>query len=163
MMPAHRFMVGRLKNAGDGAGRLRRPADAEVAKTQRHQFGTSSWVAVMKDDKSPEAAWAADEVHRPQGGAGRLGQGGVHTSPRRSVANDPKQHEGIGPKNWQIFYDALDKRPDTGPIPAPAEMKEMTTIFVKYIGLVMANELAAKDALDKMQAELTALKARTKR
>ena len=39
----------------------------------------------------------------------------------------------------------------------------MITIFVKYTGLVMANELPAKDAMDKTQAELTALKARTKR
>jgi multiple sugar transport system substrate-binding protein len=161
MLPAHRFMVGRLKNAGVG------PDDFDVMlmpkwRTQRHQFGTSSW-GLMKGTKSPEAAWAAMKWIVRKDELDRWVAGGVHTSPRRSVANDPQQHEGIGPKHWQVFYDALDKRPDTGPIPAPVEMKEMITIFVKYVGLVMANELPAKDAMDKTQAELTALKARTKR
>jgi multiple sugar transport system substrate-binding protein len=161
MLPAHRFMVGRLKNAGLG------PDDFDVVlmpkwRTQRHQFGTSSW-GLMKDTKSPEAGWAAMKWIVRKDEIDRWVAGGVHTSPRRSVANDPNQHAGIGPKHWQVFYDALDKRPDTAPIPAPVEMKEMVTIFVKYVGLAMANELSAAEAMDKAQTELVALKARTKR
>jgi ABC-type glycerol-3-phosphate transport system substrate-binding protein len=90
----------------------------------------------------------------------RYVQGGVHTSPRRSVANDPKQHEAIGPKHWNIFYDALDKLPNTGPIPAPPQTKDMTNIFVKYIGLAMANEMTAKNAMEQMHKELEALLAK---
>jgi multiple sugar transport system substrate-binding protein len=161
MLPAHRFMVGRLKSAGVG------PEDFDIllmpkGKTQRHQFGTSS-IALMKDNKNPEAAWPLMKFIVSKEEIDAWVRGGVHTSVRRSVANDPKQHEGIGPKNWQIFYDALDKRPDTGPIPAPAETKEMTSILVKYTGLVMANEQKPKAALDQMQTELVALMNKTKR
>jgi ABC-type glycerol-3-phosphate transport system substrate-binding protein len=161
MLPAHRFMVGRLKGAGmsqDDFDILLMPA----AKTQRHQFGTSS-IAVMKDNKAPEVAWPLMKfiVSKPEIDA--WVKGGVHTSTRRSVANDPKQHEGIGPAHWQLFYDALDKRPDTGPIQDPAEKKEMTAIFVKYVGLAMNNEMKPKEALDKMQTELQTLFQKTKR
>jgi multiple sugar transport system substrate-binding protein len=161
MLPAHRFMVGRLKAAGIG------PDEFDIllmpkGKTQRHQFGTSS-IALMKDNKNPEAAWPLLKFIVSKDEIDAWVKGGVHTAVRRSVANDPKQHEGIGPKNWQIFYDALDKRPDTGPIPAPAETKEMTSILVKYTGLIMANEQKPKAGLDAMQTELVALMAKTKR
>jgi multiple sugar transport system substrate-binding protein len=161
MLPAHRFMVGRLKNAGMG------PEDFDIllmpkGKTQRHQFGTSS-IALMKDNKNPEAAWPLMKFVVSKEEIDAWVKGGVHTSVRRSVANDPKQHEGIGPKNWQLFYDALDKRPDTAPIPAPAETKEMTSILVKYTGLIMSNEMKPKQGLDEMQKELVSLKAKTKR
>jgi hypothetical protein len=39
----------------------------------------------------------------------------------------------------------------------------MTAVLVKYTGLAMANEMKPKEALEKMQAELVALKAKTKR
>jgi multiple sugar transport system substrate-binding protein len=161
MLPAHRFMVGRLKNAGVG------PEDFDVMlmpkwKTQRHQFGCSG-LSIMQASKNPEAGWPLAKWVVRKDEIDKWVAGGVHTSVRRSVANDPKQHESIGPKHWQVFYDALDKRPDTGPIPAPVETKEMTTIFVKYVGLAMANEMPVKEATDKMQSELAALAARTKR
>jgi ABC-type glycerol-3-phosphate transport system substrate-binding protein len=81
----------------------------------------------------------------------------VHTSSRRSVTNDPAQHTVTGPKNWATFYNVLDKNPLSMAIPAPAETKDMTGIFTKYVGLALANEMKPQEALDKMQGELDAL------
>ena len=41
------------------------------------------------------------------------------TTPVRRSMNNEKRYATSGPANWHVFYDTLDKRPDTGPIPAP--------------------------------------------
>ena len=70
-------------------------------------------------------------------------------------------YEGIGPKHWQVFYDTLDKHPDTAPIPAPPECQALTNLFTKHTGLAMAKETTPKDALDALQKDLEDLVART--
>ena len=65
-----------------------------------------------------------------------------------------------GLKNWKVFYDALDDRPDTGPIPAPPFSIEMTNIYVRYTSLATNGDLSPQEALDQMQGELEDLYAR---
>lgn len=154
MLPAHRFMVGRLISAG------MQPSDFDVTfmprwRSQRHQFGTSG-MAILSDSHSPELAWTLIKwMIRPDEMSAYV-QGGVHTSARRSVTNDPAQHANIGPKNWHVFYDVFDTIPDTAPIPAPPIAKDMTNTLVKYVGLAMANELTPHDAMERMHEDLSA-------
>ncbi len=68
-----------------------------------------------------------------------------------------ERYAPTGPKNWQVFYDTLDRFPDTGPIPAPPESNPMTTIYTRYTGLAVTGEMQPKAALDAMQADLEAL------
>ena len=65
-----------------------------------------------------------------------------------------------GPANWHVFYDTVDARPDTGPIPAPVFSIELTNIFTRYTSLAVSLEQSPQDALDNMQAELEDLYAR---
>ena len=73
-----------------------------------------------------------------------------------------QRYAPTGPKHWQVFYDTLDKNPDTAPIPAPPESNPMTTVFTKYSGLAMTQEMTPKAALDAMQKDLEALWAKYK-
>jgi ABC-type glycerol-3-phosphate transport system substrate-binding protein len=161
MLPADRSLVGRLQRADMKA------ADFDIlpmpaAKTQRHQFGASS-IALLKSSASPELAWPFMTFLVSKSEIADWVKGGLDTSSRRSVANDPKQHDGLGPAHWQLFYDALDKHPDSGPIPAPAQAKPMNAILVKWVGVAMDNELSAKAALDGMQSDLLELDRKTSR
>jgi len=158
MLPAHRFMVGRLIGAG------MKKDDFDVTfmpkwATQRHQFGTSG-LAITSNTKLADQAYQMIKHLTRKEQMGQYVKGGVHTSTRRSVANDPAQAEGIGPSNRTVFYDALDKFPGSAPIPAPPPNRDFTAAFVKYVGLAMANEMTPKDALDKMHAELSAILAK---
>jgi maltose-binding protein MalE len=62
-----------------------------------------------------------------------------------------------GIKNWKVFYDTLDKLPDTAPIPAPPESNQLATLLTKHVDLAITGEKSPKQALDEMHAELTKL------
>jgi ABC-type glycerol-3-phosphate transport system substrate-binding protein len=160
MMPGHRAHTGVLIGAGMKKG------DFDVVqmpkwKTQRHQFG-SSGLSIMKTGKNPDAVWKFIKFQTSPEQMARYVDKAVHTSSRRSVTNDPKQHEMTGPDNWQVFYNTLDKNPLSTAIPAPVETKDMTGIFTKYVGLSLANEMPAPDALANMQKELEELAKRVR-
>jgi ABC-type glycerol-3-phosphate transport system substrate-binding protein len=72
----------------------------------------------------------------------------------------PEYWGPTGLENWNVFYDALDKRPDTAPIPAPPFSIEMTNIYVRYTSLATNGDLSPQEALDQMQGELEDLYAR---
>ncbi len=161
MLPAHRFMIGRLI----GAGMTRDDYDVVFMPkwtTQRHQFGTSG-LAITTNTKLADQAYEMVKHLTRKENMGAYVKGGVHTSPRRSVNNDPEQSKAIGPNNPTIFYDALDKFPGSAPIPAPPPNKDFTATFVKYVGLAMSNELSAKDALENMHKELSVILSKVKK
>jgi multiple sugar transport system substrate-binding protein len=161
MTPAGGFWAGGLHNAGLA------PEQFNVLlfpkwKSQRHQFGAAGYV-IMKDSQSKDLAWefvkytAAKDTMMSSDAL----KNNFTTSPRRSMLT-AQQYATTGPANWQVFYDTLDKYPDTAPIPAPPEANQITSIFTKYTGLAMAGDSTAKDALDGMQQELEAVYAKRK-
>ena len=79
------------------------------------------------------------------------------TTPVRRSMNDEKRYATSGPANWHVFYDTLDKRPDTGPIPAPKFSIQETDIYTRYTANAVTGQQSPKDALDGMQQELEAL------
>jgi multiple sugar transport system substrate-binding protein len=154
MIPSHRAWVATFNNAG------MTPDDFDVVymprwKAQKAQFGCGG-LTIARLSPNPELAWSLlQHMIRPSTMAAYV-RGGVHTSPRRSVANDPAQHEGIGPDNWQAFYNMIDVL-DAAPIPSPPQNRDFTNIMTGNIDLAMANEVSAQEALDKMHEELSAL------
>ena len=88
---------------------------------------------------------------------------GNNSTPTRRSFMSAERYAPTGPKHWQVFYDTLEKNPDTAPIPAPPESNPMTTIFTKYSGLAMTQEMTPKAALDAMQKDLEALWAKRKK
>jgi multiple sugar transport system substrate-binding protein len=153
MTPAGAFWCAALKNGGMKEGSF----DVRLFpkwKTQRHQYGAGGVIGMKasaaKDDIwSFMKFWASKDVM-----AQVLGSPLSSTSPRRSLMTEDRM---AGVKNWKVFYDTLDKLPDTAPIPAPPESNQLATILTKHVDLAITGEKSAKEALDMMHTELTKL------
>ncbi len=160
MTPAGGFWSGGLINAGMKNG------DFDVQfwpkwASQRHQLGVgAAWI--LNGAEHEDEAWefvkfgTKKEIMEQMEFFGEL----TGTTPVRRSMNDEKRYSKSGPANWHVFYDTLDKRSDTGPIPAPKFSIEETEIYVRYTSIATSGEKSPKDALDGMQTELEALYAR---
>lgn len=123
-------------------------------KTQRHQYGTAGYFIM---DKSPnkDAAWELAKFRVKKETMTNQFANGSSVPTRRSLSSLFDSVYKF--KDYQIFYDTLDKAPDTAPIPQPPQANEITASFTKNIGLAMTQEKSAKDALDQMQSEFEAI------
>lgn len=130
-------------------------------KSQRHQFGVVGFV-LMKDARDKDLAWEYMKYLTSVEAMSIDLQANNSTPTRRSFMT-AERYATTGPKHWQVFYDTLDKHPDTAPIPAPPESNPMTTVFTKYSALAMTKERTPKQALDGMQKDLEALWAKRKK
>lgn len=162
MTPAGGFWAGGLANAGMEKGTF----DVQFWpkwKTQRHQLGVGgNWI--FTGSENPDRMWEFLKFSITVEGmrlmVDRYEPFMTTTPARRSFATE-EAYAPSGPANWRVFYDTVDQRPDTGPIPAPPQSNAVTNIHTRFTGLAMAGEMSPKDALDGMQAELEALYART--
>jgi ABC-type glycerol-3-phosphate transport system substrate-binding protein len=153
MTPAGAFWAAGLKNAGMREGSF----DVRLFpkwKSQRHQYGSGGVIGLKASPARDEIwsfmkFWAGKDVM-----ASVLGSPLSSTSPRRSLMTEERM---AGIKNWKVFYDTLDKLPDTAPIPAPPESNQLATILTKHVDLAITGEKSAKEALDLMHQELTKL------
>jgi len=160
MTPAGGFWAGGL----NAAGMAKDAFDVQLFpnwKSQRHQFGTAGYV-IMKEARDKDLAWEYVKYLSSVEAMSVELKGNNSTPTRRSFMT-AERYADTGPKHWQVFYDTLDKHPDTAPIPAPPESNPMTTIFTKYSGLAMTQEMTPKNALDAMQKDLEALWAKRKK
>lgn len=160
MTPAGGFWSGGLINAG------MKPGDFDVQfwpqwASQRHQLGVgAAWI--LNGTAHENEAWefvkftTAREIMELVGFFGEL----TRTTPVRRSMNNEERYSKSGPPNWHVFYDTLDKRSDTGPIPAPVFSIELTNIYTRFTSLATSGEQTPQQALDGMQAELEALYAR---
>ncbi len=160
MTPAGGFWAGGLANAGFPKGSF----DVQLFpkwKSQRHQFGTGGqWMAAAGEHK--EEAWKFMSYRiSKEAMAAWYGANGIITTPSRRSMLVPEAFAETGPEHWQVFYDTLDKHPDTSPIPAPPISNPMTTLFTNYTARAMTGELSPQEAMDGLQKELEELVARS--
>ncbi len=160
MTPAGGFWSGGLINSGMEKGSFDVQYWPEW-KSQRHQLGVgAAWI--LNGAEYEDEAWefvkfnTRREVMEMIGFFGEL----TETTPVRRSMNNEERYSASGPANWHVFYDTLDERPDTGPIPAPVFSIEMTNIYTRYTSLATNGEMTPQAALDGMQSELEALYAR---
>ncbi|MEZ4679111.1 MAG: extracellular solute-binding protein [Caldilineaceae bacterium] len=162
MIPAGGFWSGGLHNAG------MEPDAFDVQfwpkwVSQRHQFGTANlFVVNTQNSESMETAWDYMKVRISKEGMEAHGVFNpvTLTTPARRSMNNEARYANTGPANWQVFYETLDKYPDTAPIPAPPVSNPMTTAYTKFTGLAMSGEMTAQEAMDGLQAELEEIYAR---
>ena len=65
------------------------------------------------------------------------------------------RYEETGPKHWPVFYDTLDKFPDTGPIPAPPQQAAVESALIKNVlGAVTGSAANVRPALSTLQRDL---------
>ena len=151
MTPAGGFWAGALRGQGMS------PDDFDVAffpkwKSQRHQFGAEGYL-MMDSCEHKDLAWEFIKHTSSYEWQVPFLSGNITTPVRRSLHNELR-YSYTGPNHWRVFYDTVDKYPDTGPIPAPPSSNPMTRAFTKYTGLAMAGDQTPRQALDNMQREL---------
>jgi multiple sugar transport system substrate-binding protein len=153
MTPAGNFWAAGLTQAGMKEGTF----DVRLFpkwKTQRHQFGASGLMG-LKASPSHDDLWKFMKFWASKEVVGTvIGKPATSTSTRRSLMTEDRM---AGIKNWKVFYDTLDKHPDTGPIPAPPESNQLAAILTKYVDLAITGAQTPQAALDQMHGELTKL------
>ena len=59
------------------------------------------------------------------------------------------------PTNSAIFYGSLEGSAKL--VPAPRRFSQMESTFLRYTGLIFADEMSVKDAMDAAQTELASI------
>ncbi len=146
------FLVRSLDQAGV------KPDEYSVAfmpkwKGQRHQFGTGGFVISAKSPNR-DAAWELAKWRITKDVMASNFKDGSSGRTRRSL-NQPLYEGTYGFKDYKVFYDTLDKFPDTAPIPQPPQANQVTQVFTKYVGLAVTGDMPVQAAMDAMQKDLT--------
>jgi multiple sugar transport system substrate-binding protein len=129
-------------------------------RSQRHQFGAAGY-AIMSTSTRKDEAWEWLKYCVSVEGM-RIAHNKPDSSlPRRSL-NDELYGGEIGPKHWQVFYDTLDRFPDTGPMPAPPQQAAVESALIKNVVSTITNGPGGvRRGLETMQRDLDlALKGR---
>ncbi|MEU1159448.1 extracellular solute-binding protein [Streptomyces sp. NPDC005921] len=121
-------------------------------RTQRMQFGAAGY-ALLRTSKKQDAAWEFIKYAARKDVMTELFAANQTTPARRSMLTTGRYRE-TGPAHWKVFYDTLDKFPDTGPIPAPPQVAEVTDVLLKYTGTALASPRSVAPALRRMQGDL---------
>lgn len=151
------FWAGGLHNAGMPNGSF----DVQMFptwKVQRHLFGTGGY-GVLESSKNKDVAWEFLNSLVDPAAIDKLTAGNVTTPARRSMMT-AERYATTGPKNWQVFYDTLDKLPNTTPIPAPPYYNAMANALNQRTTEAMSSR-NAKLALDGLQKDLETAAAST--
>jgi ABC-type glycerol-3-phosphate transport system substrate-binding protein len=144
------FWAGGLHNAGMPDGSY----DVQFFpkwKTQRHLFGTGGY-GLFESSKNKDLAWEFLKSLVDPAGINILTSGNSTTPARRSMMTADR-YAGTGPKNWNVFYDTLDKLPNTAPIPAPPYYNAMANALNQRTTQAMSSG-NARQALDGLQQDL---------
>ncbi|MFE1835984.1 extracellular solute-binding protein [Streptomyces sviceus] len=149
--PAGGFWAGGLHLAGMQPGSF----DVQYFprwRTQRMQFGAAGY-ALLRTSKRQDEAWEFIKFAARRDILMRLFETNQTTPARRSMLSADRYRE-TGPRHWQVFYDTLDKFPDTGPIPAPPQVAEVEQVLLKHTGTALASRRSVAPALRRMQSDL---------
>jgi len=149
--PAGGFWAGGLNLAGMKDGSF----DVQYFprwRTQRMQFGAAGY-ALLRTSKLQDEAWEFIKFASRRDTLMRLFETNQTPPARRSMLTADRYRE-MGPSHWQVFYDTLDKFPDTGPIPAPPQVAEVEQVLLKHTGTALASRRSVAPALRRMQSDL---------
>ncbi|HKU10542.1 MAG TPA: sugar ABC transporter substrate-binding protein [Sinomonas sp.] len=144
------FWAGGLHNAGMGPDAF----DVQYFpkwKVQRHLFGTGGY-GIFESSKNKDLAWEFLKSLVEPSAIDILTAGNSTTPSRRSMMTADR-YAPTGPKNWKVFYDTLDKLPNTAPIPAPPYYNAMANALNQRTTEAMSSG-SAKSALDGLQKDL---------
>ena len=152
MTPAGGFWVQGLKEAGVAND------EYDVAffpkmRGQRHQFGAGGY-AIMETSQRKEDAWQWLKYCVSVEGMSIAHNKPDSSIPRKTL-NDKICGAGTGPKHWQVFYDTLEKFPDTGPFPAPPQQAAVESALIKNVVPTITNGPGGvRPGLETMQRDL---------
>ena len=122
-------------------------------RSQRAQFGASGY-AIMRTSERKDAAWEWIKFCASRTGMALTTPAPNTTPARRSMLTDSFYAES-GPKHWRVFYDTLDRFPDSAPIPAPPQQAAVETALIKnVVSTITRGTRGVRPGLDLMQRDL---------
>jgi multiple sugar transport system substrate-binding protein len=119
-------------------------------RTQTHEYGGTGF-PIMRTSPYPDAAWELTKFLIRRESIITFVNAVSQTPARRSVAYDDWVKPGTPPEHYTIYWDVLD---DAKAVPAPPEYNEVESIFLRYYGLVLANEMEADVAMNQAHDEI---------
>lgn len=162
-----RFAAGQIAMIGTGGGNVRLAAinagasdpDAfdiirfPLWRTQTHVYGGTGF-PIMRSSPNPDAAWQLTKFLIRRESIIAFVNAVSQTPARRSVAYNDWVAPGTPPEHYRIYWDVLD---DARAVPAPPEYNEVESIFLRYYGLVLADEMGAEAAMNQAHDEISAV------
>ncbi|MGV8873442.1 MAG: extracellular solute-binding protein [Rhodococcus sp. (in: high G+C Gram-positive bacteria)] len=121
-------------------------------ESQRQQYGAAGY-AIMRTTEKRDAAWEFVKYASSRPAMESMMTANQTTPARRSMVTAARYAE-TGPKNWSVFYDSLDRFPDTGPIPSPSQQAAVQNVVLKNVTLALNSPDAVRPTLSRMQNEL---------
>jgi multiple sugar transport system substrate-binding protein len=113
-------------------------------------FGSGGW-AITRSSQNPDLAWQLMKDFTSFETDKAAVAVGTSLPARRSVADLPEFKEF--PANAGVFFSSLD---DIKPIPSPPNFAEVEGIFMRHMGLIMANSVTPEEGLANAHEELSA-------
>jgi multiple sugar transport system substrate-binding protein len=123
-------------------------------KEQITEYGVGGFV-IMKSTKHPEEAWKWVKFLTSKRALEILTRIGQAIPARRSIAASPAMFE-LPPKNAKIFYESIEGT-NARPVPSPSTYNRIESTWRRYLGRVLANEMAPAAALEEADKEFTAI------
>ena len=121
-------------------------------KEQVTEFGLGG-VVIMKSSRYPKEAWLWAKFLASKKALEMLTKIGQAIPARRSVAESPAMFE-LPPKNAKIFYESI-LGANAKPVPSPPQYNRIEATWRRYLGRVLANEMAPAAALQECDKEFT--------
>ncbi|MFF5468121.1 extracellular solute-binding protein [Streptomyces achromogenes] len=149
--PAGGFWAGGLHEAGVAPDAY----DAQFFprwRTRRHQYGAAGY-AILRTSKRQDEAWEFVKYTVRKDVMSRLFEKNETTPARRSMLTS-QRYAKTGPAHWDVFYDTLDRFPDTGPIPAPPQVAAVDLALTKHTSTALNSPGSVRPALRAMQRDL---------
>jgi ABC-type glycerol-3-phosphate transport system substrate-binding protein len=123
-------------------------------REQVTEYGVGGFV-IMRSTKYPQEAWKWVRFLTSKHALEILTKVGQAIPARRSVAASPAMFE-LPPKNARIFYESIEG-PNARAVPSPAAYNRIEATWRRYLGRVLANEMAPAAALEDADREFTTI------
>jgi multiple sugar transport system substrate-binding protein len=121
-------------------------------REQVTEYGVGGFV-IMKSTKYPQEAWQFSKFLTTKRALETLTRVGQAIPSRRSIAASSAMFE-LPPKNAKIFYESIEGV-NAKPVPSPATYNRIEATWRRYLGRVLANEMAPAAALEEADKEFT--------
>ena len=121
-------------------------------REQVTEFGLGG-VVILKSSRYPKEAWQWVKFLSSKAAHELMTKIGQAIPARRSVAESSAMFE-LPPKNAKIFYESIQGA-NAKPVPSPPTYNRIEATWRRYLGRVLANELAPAAALQECDKEFT--------
>ena len=144
------FWAGGLHSAGMSDGSFDVQYFPKWA-TQRHLFGTNGY-GMFSSSPNKDLAWEFIKSILQPDSMSLLISGNDSTPTRKSMMT-ASRYSTSGPAHWSVFYDTLEKFPNTAPIPAPPYYNALANALNTRTTQAMSSG-NAQSALADLQSDL---------